>query len=91
MKKELSHIFTQVDAKGFDQSDLIIKIEAEIDTAEQTAEFTQLISITAYDFKTGVYTDLTNIFFNCFHDEAEAVINKIDWWAVFKENRTVAA
>lgn len=92
MKTELTKIFPQIDSKGFDQSDLVFKVEVDIDTREHTGDFSQPISIFAYDYKTKVYTDLTHIFFNCFHDEAEKIIENIDWWEVYRETKeTVAA
>lgn len=85
MKKQLVKTFSQVDRRGFDQSELIIKIEADIDRTERTARFNQLISVFAYDVKSKVYTDLTAIFFNCFHDQAKEIIENIDWWEVYRE------
>lgn len=87
MKKQLSKLYQQTDRRGFDQSELLIKVEVDIDQHEHTAEFTQLISIHAYDCKTGVYTDLTNIFFDCFHDQAEEIINNVNWWEVYRESQ----
>lgn len=91
MKTTLTKLYQQTDRRGFDQSELIIKVECDIDRREHTAEFTQLISIHAYDCKTKVYTDLTAIFFDCFHDQAEAIINAVDWWEIYKESKNVAA
>lgn len=91
MKVTLTKLFQQLDRRGFDQSELIIKVECEIDRREHTAEFTQLISVHAYDCKTKVYTDLTAIFFDCFHDQAEAIINEVNWWEVYRETKEIAA
>lgn len=91
MKTTLHKTFTQVDKKGADESSLTITIEAGIDRTERTAEFQQLLSVVAYNHKTGIYTDLTHIFFNCFHDQAEAIINSVDWWSVYKESKELAA
>lgn len=91
MKTTLTKTFTQLDRRGFDQSELIIKVEVEIDKREHSAEFTQLISVLAYDAVKKTYTDLTCIFFDCFHDETEKIINGIDWWEVYKETRAQAA
>lgn len=75
MKTELTHTYTQLDSRGNDQSSLSITVE--YDTVEK--DWTQLIKIQSFDCKTKVTTDLTHIFFNCFHDQAEEVINNIDW------------
>jgi hypothetical protein len=91
MKTTLTKTFTQLDRRGFDQSELLIKVEVEIDRREHTAEFTQLISVHAYDCKTKVYTDLTAIFFDCFHDQAEAIINAVDWWEVYYTSKKQVA
>lgn len=91
MKTQLTKLFQQTDRKGFDQSELLIKVEVEIDKREHTAEVTQLISVFAYDCKTKVYTDLTAIFFECFHDQAEAIIQAVDWWEVYRETKEIAA
>lgn len=91
MKVTLTKLYQQVDRRGFDQSELIIKVEVDIDKHEHTAEVTQLISVHAYNCKTKVYTDLTAIFFECFHDQAEAIIESVDWWEVYKESKNVAA
>lgn len=91
MKTELTKLFTQFDARGFEQSELLIKVEADIDRSERTAAFSQLIYIKAYDCKTGTYTDITNIMFNHFHDQAEVMIESIDWWEVYKDNKIIAA
>lgn len=87
MKTHLTKRYEQVDRRGFDQSELLIKVEVDIDRTEHTAEFTQLISVFAYDCKTKVYTDLTAIFFECFHDQAEAIIESVDWWEVYRETK----
>lgn len=91
MKVTLTKLYQQVDRRGFDQSELIIKVEVDIDKHEHTAEVTQLISVHAYNCKTKVYTDLTAIFFECFHDQAEAIIESVDWWEVYKESKNIAA
>lgn len=91
MRKELTKIFTQVDAKGFDQSDLIIKVEVDINTADRTAEFIQLIYIKTFNHNTRFYTDITHIMFNTFHNQAENMIDSIDWWTVYRENRESVA
>lgn len=91
MKTELTKLFTQFDARGFEQSELLVKVEVNIDRSERTATFSQLIYIKAYDCKTGTYTDITNIMFNHFHDQAEAMIESIDWWEVYRETMGVAA
>lgn len=91
MKVTLTKLYQQTDRRGFDQSELIIKVECIIDRREHTAEFDQLLSVHAYDCKTKVYTDLTAIFFECFHDQAEAIIESVDWWEIYKESKNVAA
>lgn len=91
MKTTLHKTFIQLDKKGSDESSLTITIEAGIDRTERTAEFSQLLSVVAYNHITGIYTDLTHIFFNCFNDQAEAIINSVDWWEVYRESKTIAA
>lgn len=91
MKSTLTKLYQQVDRRGFDQSELIIKVECEIDRTEHTATFDQLISVFAYDCKTKVYTDLTAIFFDCFHDQAEAIIEAVNWWEIYQTSKTQAA
>lgn len=81
MKTPLSKIYTQVDRKNSDESTL--KITVEYDTVER--EWTQLIEISAFNHKERIWTDITHIMFNCFHDQAEAMINSIDWWEVYRE------
>lgn len=91
MKTTLHKTFVQLDKKGGDESSLTITIEAGIDRTEHTAEFSQLVSVVAYNHKTGIYTDLTHIFFNCFHDQAEAIIKDVDWWEVYRETKEYVA
>lgn len=85
MKTTLSHLYTQLDGKNNDESTL--KITVDYDTKER--RWTQLIAIQAYNHKEKIWTDLTHIFFNCFHDQAEAIIDKIDWADIYaREERT---
>lgn len=91
MKTTLTKTYSQLDKKGSDESSLTITVEADVNRTERTAEFQQLISVVAYSHITGIYTDLTHIFFNCFHDQAEAIINSVDWWEVYREHKTIAA
>lgn len=87
MLTQLTHVFTQLNSKGDDQSRLLITVE--YDTKKK--EWTQLISVQSYDCKTRTATDLTHIFFNCFHEQAEEIVNKIDWWREYRESKEVLA
>jgi hypothetical protein len=91
MKTTLTKLYTQFDAKGFDQSELLIKVEVIIDKQERTATFNQLEKILAYNCKDRNYTDITDILFNHFHDQTESMIESIDWWEVWRETREVRA
>lgn len=91
MKKTLTKLYQQVDRRGFDQSELLIKVEVYIDRHEHTAEVIQLISVHAYNCEKRIYTDLSAIFFECFHDQAEGIINDINWYEVYRESKNVAA
>jgi hypothetical protein len=91
MKTTLTKIYTQLDRKGFDQSELLIKVEVIIDRQKHTTTFNQLEKILAYNCKDRNYTDVTDILYNHFHDQTEAMIESIDWYEVWQETREVAA
>lgn len=73
MKTELSHIYESVDLKG---NTTQLKITVDYDTVERSWV---LVKILAIDCKTRTAVDLTHIFFDCFHDQAEAIVEGISW------------
>lgn len=87
MKTTLTKIITQVDRRGFDQSEMLIKVEVNINRQERTAELSQLISVMVYNVEKKVYTDVTNIMFEHFDEQIE----KIDWWEVWENTKKYAA
>lgn len=91
MKTTLTKRYTQVDRKGSYESELIFRVEVEIDTEAHTGEITQFISAHCHDFKAQTYTDITAIVFNHFHDEFDEVLSKVDWWEVYRVTQAVAA
>lgn len=57
------------------ESDLIISVnyDPETDTVES------LNSFQVYNHLSGTLTSITAIMFDCFHDQAQAMIDSIDW------------
>lgn len=70
---ELSHVYEQTDRKGNIQQ---LKITVDYDPVERSWT---LVKVLAIDCSTRSAVELTNIFFECFHDQAERIIDSIDW------------
>lgn len=71
---ELTAVRSQVDRHGNETARLLITVDYDANSGDW-----QLVSIQTYDCKTAVTTDITYALFNCFHDQAEAMIESIDW------------
>lgn len=83
MTTTLQKLYTQIDRKGFDQSQL--KITVEYDTVEK--RWTQLLHILVFNTQEKTWTDITHIMFNCFHDQTENMIDSVNWAEVYATSR----
>jgi hypothetical protein len=63
--------------KGSNQTESSLSITVRYN--EITNEVDKIISVTTYDFKTGVTTDITAIMAELFSDELDSMIDSIDW------------
>ena len=79
----LSKTYTQLDRKGNDQSRLVITVEYNPD--DRTVDC--LVKIESYNVKENVYTDITHIMFEQFHDQTDKMLDLIDWTEVYAEYR----
>jgi len=79
----LSKTYTQLDRKGNDQSRLVITVEYNPD--DRTVDC--LEKIESYNVKENVYTDITHIMFEQFHDQTDKMLDLIDWTEVYAEYR----
>lgn len=79
---ELTAVIAQVDGKGNDAARLNITVDYNPETRDWT-----LVRIQAFDCRTRATVDLTHLLFDKFHDQAEAMIESIDWHELMPEKK----
>lgn len=76
---KLSSLQEQTNSKGQTQSGFIINV----DYNEVEHEVDSVISVQAYDYKTGTVTDLTYIFTEQYEAALDEMILRVDWNEIY--------
>lgn len=83
MTVRLSKIFTQ----RFGNEDTHLEICVDFDTTEKAVVCVNYIRA----INRQVFTDISHILFNNFHDEADQMVDSINWWEVYRTTENIAA
>lgn len=71
----LTHTISQNDRRGFLQSDLVITVDFDCWKNEVKC----VCRVRTYSHEHRIYTDISVIMFNEFHDQLEQMVKSINW------------